>query len=240
MKIAVIENNNVNYEVARINEQIALKEQRRAEINGFLSYSDYIDAKSGESNILREIESLNAQIRDTKEALVLAETDERSLDTFASELKKSKTQIKSEFANYVCDLVCDNIVPLTGMFKKQFFNAATRLVFSFVDRRPFAELDGREYEYLSGGEQAKVRFIFALAYREYLNAQTGAESSYLFCDEVFDGMDPDARTKAIDFVAKGLDEVQNIILISHQDRDMSNFKKLLVVKEHKGNSVIKA
>jgi DNA repair exonuclease SbcCD ATPase subunit len=240
LKIAAIENNDVNLEVAKTNEQIALKEQRRAEINGLLSHSDYIDAKAMESNILREIESLNAQIKDSKEVLVLAETDERSLDAFASELKKAKTQIKSEFANYVCDLVCDNIAPLTGMFKKQFFNEATRLAFSFVDRRPFAELDGKEYEYLSGGEQAKIRFIFALAYREYLNAQTGAESSYLFCDEVFDGMDPDARAKAIDFVARGLEEVQNIILISHQDRDVSSFKKLLVVKESKGNSIIQS
>ncbi len=240
MKISAIENNSVNHEIARADEQITLREQRRTEINRLLSHSEYIDGKSRESNILKEIENLNAQIKDTKEAFDLSEKDEHSLDAFVGELKKAKTQIKSEFANYVCDLVCDNIAPLTEMFKKQFFNEATRLAFSFVDRRPFAELDGRDYEYLSGGEQAKVRFIFALAYREYLNAQTGAESSYLFCDEVFDGMDPDARTKAIDFVTKGLDEVQNIILISHQDRDVSSYKKLLVVKASKGNSVIQS
>ena len=240
LKIAAIENNDVNQEIAKTNEKIVLKEQRRDEINKILFYSDYIDGKSKERSIQGEIENLNAQRQEVKEAFDSSKKDEQSLDTFVSELKKAKTQVKSEFANYVCDLVCDNIAPLTSMFKKQFFNEATRLTFSFVDRHPFAELDGMEYGYLSGGEQAKVRFIFALAYREYLNAQTGAESSYLFCDEVFDGMDPDARTKAIDFVTKGLEEVQNIILISHQDRDVSNFKKLLVVKESKGNSVIHA
>ena len=240
MMITAIENNDINNEIARVNEQITIRDQRRTEINRLLSHADYIDVKSRESNICKEIENLSTQVKDTEEAFDLSEKGERSLDVFADELKKARTQIKSDFANYVCDLVCDNIAPLTGMFKKQFFNEATRLVFSFVDRRPFAELDGRDYEYLSGGEQAKVRFIFALAYREYLNAQTGAESSYLFCDEVFDGMDPDARVKAIDFIARGLEEVQNIILISHQDRDVSSFKKLLVVKESKGNSIIQS
>jgi ABC-type molybdenum transport system ATPase subunit/photorepair protein PhrA len=240
MKIAAIENNDISNEIARVNEQITIREQRRTEISRLLSHSEYIDCKSRESKLSKEIENLSTQVRETEEALDLSEKDERSLDAFADELKKARTQIKSDFANYVCDLVCDNIAPLTGMFKKQFFNEATKLAFSFVDRHPFAELDGRDYEYLSGGEQAKVRFIFALAYREYLNAQTGAESSYLFCDEVFDGMDPDARAKAIDFVTKGLEEVQNIILISHQDRDVSSFKKLLVVKASKGNSVIQS
>lgn len=240
IKIAAIENNNVSQKIAKLTEQIALKEQRRAEINEILSYSDYIDGKLRESSIRREIENLNTQKLDTQEGLKSSQNAERSLDDFVNELKRAKTQVKSEFANYVCDLICDNIAPLISMFKKQFFNEATKLVFSFVDRHPFAELDGREYDYLSGGEQAKVRFIFALAYREYLNAQMGAESSYLFCDEVFDGMDPDARAKAIDFVTKGLEEVQNIILISHQDRVVSNFKKLLVVKEPEGNSVIHA
>ena len=98
-------------------------------------------------------------------------------------------------------------------------------------------LNGIKFDYTSGGEKSKALFIFSLAHRDYLSKQRGFNNEYIFCDEVFDGMDEISRQQSIQFLTQGL-VMENVLVISHlEDTTLPHFKKIKVTKNESGTKI---
>lgn len=96
------------------------------------------------------------------------------------------------------------------------------------------EFDGKEYESLSGGEQQKLNVILQLSLRDLIIELTGLSGSFLFLDEIFDGLDHTGCDRMIELIqALGA----NVFVISHhEDLSIPYDQQIVVVKEANGIS----
>lgn len=96
------------------------------------------------------------------------------------------------------------------------------------------EFDGKEYESLSGGEQQKLNVILQLSLRDLIIELTGLSGSFLFLDEIFDGLDHTGCDKMIELVQS---LGTNVFVISHhEDLSIPYDQQIVVVKEASGIS----
>lgn len=96
------------------------------------------------------------------------------------------------------------------------------------------EFDGKEYESLSGGEQQKLNVILQLSLRDLIIELTGLSGSFLFLDEIFDGLDHTGCDKMIELVQS---LGTNVFVISHhEDLSIPYDQQIVVVKEANGIS----
>lgn len=96
------------------------------------------------------------------------------------------------------------------------------------------EFDGKEYESLSGGEQQKLNVILQLSLRDLIIELTGLSGSFLFLDEIFDGLDHTGCDKMIELVQS---LGTNVFVISHhEDLSIPYDQQIIVVKEESGIS----
>lgn len=96
------------------------------------------------------------------------------------------------------------------------------------------EFDGKEYESLSGGEQQKLNVILQLSLRDLIIELTGLSGSFLFLDEIFDGLDHTGCDRMIELIQS---LGTNVFVISHhEDLSIPYDQQIVVVKEVSGIS----
>lgn len=96
------------------------------------------------------------------------------------------------------------------------------------------EFDGKEYESLSGGEQQKLNVILQLSLRDLIIELTGLSGSFLFLDEIFDGLDHTGCDRMIELIQSLGTKV--FVISHHEDLSIPYDQQIVVVKEANGIS----
>lgn len=96
------------------------------------------------------------------------------------------------------------------------------------------EFDGKEYESLSGGEQQKLNVILQLSLRDLIIELTGLSGSFLFLDEIFDGLDHTGCDRMIELIQSLGTKV--FVISHHEDLSIPYDQQIVVVKEANGVS----
>ncbi len=156
---------------------------------------------------------------------------------FLNDLEKNTRLVKNSFKDFIIDRYNDRLEMLIDFYSKEIYNLNSKLVVKIGSKAKQPSLNGIKFTFTSGGEKSKALFIFSLAHRDYLSKQRGFNNNYIFCDEVFDGMDEISRQQSIQFLTQGL-VMENILVISHlEDTTLPNFKTITVTKDDSGTEI---
>lgn len=259
VRINELENTDSAKQIEDINDVISKKQQTKVESEKKLEESREVEKQLNESKIKSElfedenkrllsIESDITTAKETIEDLVkrisqyqekLSETTQQisRWEQFRLEIEKSTKLVKNSFKDYIINLYNDRLVDLIDFYSKRIYNLNSKLDVKIGSKTKQPSLNGIKFEYTSGGEKSKALFIFSLAHRDYLSKQRGFNNEYIFCDEVFDGMDEISRQQSIQFLTEGL-VMENVLVISHlEDTTFPYFKKIKVTKNESGTKI---
>jgi len=258
-KINELENTDTAKKINDIDDIISKKQQKKLESENKLNESRELEKQLHESKIksqlfedenkkLLSIENKLTMTKKTIDDLVkdnVCYTEKISKTTqqidrweqFLLNIGKDTKLVKNSFKNYIIDLYNDRLETLIDFYSKKVFNLNSKLVVKIGSKIKQPSLNGIKFDFTSGGEKSKALFIFSLAHRDYLSKQRGFNNDYIFCDEVFDGMDEISRQQSIQFLTQGL-VMDNVLVISHlEDTTLPNFKKIKVAKDENGTKV---
>lgn len=158
-------------------------------------------------------------------------------EQFRNDIEKSTRLVKNTFKDYIINSYNNRLVALIDFYSNKIYNLNSKLVVKIGSKVKQPSLNGIKFDFTSGGEKSKALFIFSLAHRDYLSKQRGFNNDYIFCDEVFDGMDEISRQQSIQFLTQGL-VMDNVLVISHlEDTTLPNFKKIKVIKNESGTKI---
>ncbi len=98
----------------------------------------------------------------------------------------------------------------------------------------------KDYENLSGGEKQRIDLIIQFAIRDMLCQFMNFSSNLIMLDEVFDGLDSIACQNVINMLAKKLNDIESVFIITHHadTLEIPYDKQLFVIKDNKGISRI--
>lgn len=194
-----------------------------------------IDSDIEERNLsLFELEK--KQIENTLRLSKISEQIDR-WEQFLENINNDTRLVKNSFKDFIIDLYNDRLEPLIEFYSNKVFNLNSKLIVKIGSKTKQPSLNGIKFDFTSGGEKSKALFIFSLAHRDYLSKQRGFNNNYIFCDEVFDGMDEISRQQSIQFLTQGL-VMENVLVISHmEDTTLPHFKRIIVTKNENGTLI---
>lgn len=191
---------------------------------------------------LIDTKKLVEEARKTKiqQEVILLKTNQKinRWNEFLNKINKDTILVKNSFKEYVIDLYNERLEPLIDFYGSKVFSFSSKLVVKIGSGKQ-PSLNGIKFDHTSGGEKSKQLFVFSLAHRDFLGKQRGFNNDYIFCDEVFDGMDEGSRHQSIQFLTQGL-VMENVLVISHmEDTTLPHFKRIIVVKDELGTNIKK-
>lgn len=218
-----------------------LREDLRKSTNALVrmreEYRGLVEALKNKTNTIQKLEQA---IEANKGKLVSIEGDIKAAQEYIENLQARIKVVKSmetfasrDFRGILLEEVIlrlDTI--LKGYAEIVYGNSLTHF---YQDGNAIVvEFDGKEYESLSGGEQQKLNVILQLSLRDLIIELTGLSGSFLFLDEIFDGLDHTGCDKMIELIqALGT----NVFVISHhEDLSVPYDQQIVVVKEANGIS----
>lgn len=258
-KIIDLENTEVEKKIEDINSMISNKKQSKSESQKRLNESRETEKQLSRSKIEYEffekdnekLLNIDNELNTTKKLIddIVKNKDQytekiseatQQIDRwkpFLLNIEKNTKVVKNSFRDYIIDLYNDRLEALIDFYSKKVFNLNSELVVKIGSKIRQPSLNGIKFDFTSGGEKSKALFIFSLAHRDYLSKQRGFNNDYIFCDEVFDGMDEISRQQSIQFLTQGL-VMDNVLVISHlEDTTLPNFKKIKVTKNESGTKI---
>jgi DNA repair exonuclease SbcCD ATPase subunit len=258
-QINELENTDTAKKMKEIDANISKKQQQKLEYENKLIKSRENEKQLNQSKVKSELYAdENAKLlrldNDIKEAnksifelsmkqkentLKLSKTTDqiRRWEKFHQNINNDTRLVKNSFKDYIIDLYNDRLEPLINFYSNKVFNLNSKLVVKIGSKNKQPSLNGIKFDFTSGGEKSKALFIFSLAHRDYLSKQRGFNNDYIFCDEVFDGMDEISRQQSIQFLTQGL-VMENVLVISHmEDTTLPHFKRINVTKNENGTII---
>ncbi len=258
-KIIELENTDAVKKIKDIDFIISKKQQNKLESEEILNESRETEKQLHESKIKSELFeeenkkllSIDNELTTTKKSIddivknknhyteKISETTQQinRWEQFLSNIEKDTKLVKNSFRDYIIDLYNDRLEALIDFYSKKVFNLNSKLVVKIGSKIRQPSLNGIKFDFTSGGEKSKALFIFSLAHRDYLSKQRGFNNDYIFCDEVFDGMDDISRQQSIQFLTQGL-VMENVLVISHlEDTTLPHYKKITVTKNESGTKI---
>ncbi len=258
-KIIELENTDAVKKIKYIDVIISKKQQNKLESGKKLNESRETEKQLRESKIKSEffeeenkkLLSIDNELTTTKKSIddivknknhyteKISETTQQinRWEQFLSNIEKDTKLVKNSFRDYIIDLYNDRLEALIDFYSKKVFNLNSKLVVKIGSKIRQPSLNGIKFDFTSGGEKSKASFIFSLAHRDYLSKQRRFNNDYIFCDEVFDGMDDISRQQSIQFLTQGL-VMGNVLVISHlEDTTLPHFKKITVTKNESGTKI---
>lgn len=258
-KIVELENTDIAQETELVNRLIQENDELKLNIEKKLKeyrskvdnlnerkfkYELYTSNRERIIAVENEIGSLNTSIQDGKERLYKIKQELYSVEmqierwtNFLNEVKLNKNRVNNGFKDHVIDLYNKRLEPLINFYSEKVYNFNSKLIVKIGNKAKQPMLNNIKFDFTSGGEKSKTLFIFSLAHRDYMSKQRGFNNNYIFCDEVFDGMDEKSRQQSINFLTKGL-MMENILIISHmEDASLPDFKKINVEKNVDGTII---
>lgn len=200
-------------------------------------YRGLVEALKNKTNTIQKLEQA---IESNKNELVsiegdikVAQEDIENLQARIKVVKSMETFASRDFRGILLEEVISRLdTILKGYSEIVYGNSLTHF---YQDGNSIVvEFDGKEYESLSGGEQQKLNVILQLSLRDLIIELTGLSGSFLFLDEIFDGLDHAGCDKMIELVQS---LGTNVFVISHhEDLSIPYDQQIVVVKEANGIS----
>lgn len=215
----------------------ALKRSTDSLIRMREEYRGLVETLKNKTNTLQKLEQ---SIEANKGKLVSIEGDiekaQKTIDDLQARIKVVKsmeTFASRDFRGILLEEVISRLdTILKGYSEIVYGNSLTH--FYQEGNAIVVEFDGKEYESLSGGEQQKLNVILQLSLRDLIIELTGLSGSFLFLDEIFDGLDHTGCDKMIELVQS---LGTNVFVISHhEDLSIPYDQQIIVVKEESGIS----
>lgn len=239
--------NKQSEKVSKAERQRELREKERQNQAQKIKFDLLNKERDKLGSIRSEILMLKTRINEGKSKLELAhdlmKKTRQGIDrwnAFLAEINKDARLVQNSFKDYIIDMYNDRIEPLISFYSSNIFTLNSKLLVKIGSKTKQPTLNGIKFDYTSGGEKSKALFIFSLAHRDYLSKQRGFCNDYIFCDEVFDGMDEIGRYQSIRFLTQAID-MRNILIISHmEEKTLPGFNKITLIKSDKGSIIEQA
>jgi len=195
----------------------------------YIEYNRLIDVAMGELNDAKlkkqnhayKVEQLNQAITDANTQIgVATKTNSEStaeLDNIKLHLdviNKFEGALKRDFRG----ILLNNIIKYIDLRAKEYSNivfGTDKIGFELDGNNISITYDGKDYTNLSGGERAKVDIIIQFALRSMLCKYLNFSSNILVIDEIFDNLDMTGCQNVLTLIAKKLEDVDSIYIISH-------------------------
>ncbi len=258
-KIKDLENTDIAIKIIEINNNISVKQsdkyKKSIQLKNLIEQEDklkenkikselYANDKKRLLLIKSDISKLKNEVEESEKSKKnhtkkLSETVKQinRWSLFLDEVNKDTRLVQNSFKDYIIDLYNTRLEPLINFYSNKVYNLNSKLIVKIGSKIKQPTLNGIKFDYTSGGEKSKALFIFSLAHRDYLSKQRGFNNDYIFCDEVFDGMDEISRQLSINFLTQAL-VMQNVLVISHmEDKSFPAFKRLTVIKSENGTDI---
>ena len=97
-------------------------------------------------------------------------------------------------------------------------------------------LGNATYESLSGGEKTKVDIALLLAQKSLASTIGDISSNIIILDEILKFCDSSTEINVIDLIAKELDTLESIYMISHKEIPIGYDTQLIIRKNERGLS----
>ena len=202
--------------------------------------------KIQKSNLEYRILDINSKIKNYTAEIDKAKNDNNilaneisNLDIRLDIIAKFEIALKRDFRG----ILLSNIINYIDQKAKEYSNivfGTDKLEFKLDGNNISISYCGKEYESLSGGEKARVDLIVQFAIRDMLCKYLNFSSNILVIDEIFDGLDKFSCQKVIDLIAKKLNDVSSIYVVSHHsDIAIPMDHEIFVVKNRNGISEIR-
>lgn len=258
-KINKLENTDIVKHINNINDTISKKQKEKLDSETKLNEFRIKEQQLNESKIKSELfEDENQKLLSIEDGISTTKNTidefvknqshytEKLMDTtkkigrweqFRNDIEKSTRLVKNVFKDYIINSYNDRLVVLIDFYSNKIYNLNSKLLVKIGSKAKQPSLNGIKFDFTSGGEKSKALFIFSLAHRDYLSKQRGFNNDYIFCDEVFDGMDEISRQQSIQFLTQGL-VMENVLVISHlEDTTLPHYKKITVTKNESGTKI---
>lgn len=131
---------------------------------------------------------------------------------------KMTTILTRDFRGYLISNVIDYIASQAKQYALEIFGT-TNLIFELEGNNINIKYDSKDYEVLSGGEKQKIDVIIQFALRDMLCTYLNFSSNILVLDEITDSLDIIGSQKMFNLIAKKLNDVEAIFIISHHQDD---------------------
>lgn len=218
-----------------------LREDLRKSTNALIrmreEYRGLVEALKNKTNTIQKleqaIEANRSKLVSIEGDIKAAQEDIENLQARIKVVKSMETFASRDFRGILLEEVISRLdTILKGYAEIVYGNSLTHF---YQDGNAIVvEFDGKEYESLSGGEQQKLNVILQLSLRDLIIELTGLSGSFLFLDEIFDGLDHTGCDRMIELIQS---LGTNVFVISHhEDLSIPYDQQIVVVKEVSGIS----
>lgn len=218
-----------------------LREDLRKSTNSLVrmreEYRELVEALKNKTNTIQKleqaIEANRSKLVSIEGDIKAAQEDIENLQARIKVVKSMETFASRDFRGILLEEVISRLdTILKGYAEIVYGNSLTHF---YQDGNAIVvEFDGKEYESLSGGEQQKLNVILQLSLRDLIIELTGLSGSFLFLDEIFDGLDHTGCDRMIELIQS---LGTNVFVISHHgDLSIPYDQQIVVVKEVSGIS----
>ena len=218
-----------------------LREDLRKSTNSLVrmreEYRELVEALKNKTNTIQKleqaIEANRSKLVSIEGDIKAAQGDIENLQARIKVVKSMETFASRDFRGILLEEVISRLdTILKGYAEIVYGNSLTHF---YQDGNAIVvEFDEKEYESLSGGEQQKLNVILQLSLRDLIIELTGLSGSFLFLDEIFDGLDHTGCDRMIELIQS---LGTNVFVISHHgDLSIPYDQQIVVVKEANGIS----
>lgn len=200
-------------------------------------YRELVEALKNKTNTIQKleqaIEANRSKLVSIEGDIKAAQGDIENLQARIKVVKSMETFASRDFRGILLEEVISRLdTILKGYAEIVYGNSLTHF---YQDGNAIVvEFDEKEYESLSGGEQQKLNVILQLSLRDLIIELTGLSGSFLFLDEIFDGLDHTGCDRMIELIQS---LGTNVFVISHHgDLSIPYDQQIVVVKEVSGIS----